>query len=88
MLVLLLLGGTAIGVVLLVLYSRYLFEENRTRVSRVSEAPATAAEAPSDELLWRTVVDPVEAANRARASKPFALAYARAMTSQYDDRAA
>ena len=94
MTVLLMLAGTALAMVLLVLYSHYLFEENRTRVVRARRPvrPNAPVEPEQGAVQWRTLVDPIEAATRARASQPFAAAYARAMssaaTSAHDDRAA
>jgi hypothetical protein len=59
----LILVATAVAVLLLVVYSDKLFEENRTRVQRprtglgVRRTEAAPAEAPTAEgLVWRTLV--------------------------------
>lgn len=87
-----LISGTTLAMLLLVRYGNYLFEDNRTRVSRGRSAEHRGSHAArvgpaADEVQWRTLVDPVEAANRALASKPFVAAYARAMAAE-DNRAA
>ena len=79
------IAAMVVAMALLVLYSRRLFEENRTRVTR---RPLTIPDSvrPAGELQWRTLVDPASAANRSRASARFADAYARTMSD--DTRAA
>lgn len=80
---LLVIAGTAVAMGLLVLFSDYLFRDNRTRTARGPARPAVVSAPPVDPV-WRTLVDPADAANRARASRPFVAAYARAMTATTD----
>ncbi|GAB2481764.1 hypothetical protein [Jatrophihabitans fulvus] len=76
----LVIAATAVAMLLLVAFASLLFRENRTREVRrpaPSAQPRTAT-GPEDDPVWRTVVDP--ATHHPGAVRPFAVAYARAMT--------